>query len=129
MYRESFSRPLKTKKIRRVPNIGGNRADTRTCHGSLRGLQTATGRLENDSNTDAQASEHVDERVSAKQVDPTSQQVAYPRLGHTENLRHFGLCETSGGDQFLDLDHQIRSDKQVFGLAGRKTQITEDIAA
>ena len=76
--------------------------------GLLGSPETATGRFENEPNTDTEAGEHVNERVSAEQVDPASKQVTYPRLRYAENFCHLGLFEASRRDQFLDLDHQIR---------------------
>jgi hypothetical protein len=92
-------------------------------------VETATGRFENEPNTDTEADEHIDERVSAEQVEPASKKVTYPRLGHTENLCHLGLPEVSRRNKFLDLDHQVGSDEQVLGLIGAKAQIPKDIAA
>jgi len=52
---------------------GGRRA--------LGGLEAATVWFENESNTDTEAGENVDERVSAEQVYASSKQVTYSRLG------------------------------------------------
>src|SRR5215471_21344385 len=78
---------------------------------SLGSVDTAARRFQNEPNTDTQASEHVDERVSTEQVDPTAKQVTHPRLGYPENFCRFGLREVSRRDQFLDLDHQVGSDE------------------
>jgi hypothetical protein len=88
--------------------------------GSLGSLEAATGRFKNELNTDTQAGEHVDERVSTEQIYPAPKQVAHPRLCYAENFGRLGLLEASGRDQLLDLDHQVGSDEQVLGLVGRK---------
>src|SRR6266850_293539 len=95
----------------------------------LGGFETAAGRFDNEPNTHTQASEHVDECVGAEQVNPAPKQVTHPRLGHAENLCHFGLLETSGSDQLLNFNQQVRTNEQVLGLFRRKTQISEDVTA
>jgi len=42
----------------------------------LRDLQTATRRFKDDAYPDAEAGEHIDERVRAEQVDSSAQQIA-----------------------------------------------------
>ena len=64
----------------------------------LCGLEAAAGRFEDEPHADTQAGEHVDERVSAEEIDPAAKQVAHPRLCYTENFGHFGLLEASGRD-------------------------------
>jgi len=65
---------------------------------ALGSLEAAAGRFENEPHTDTQAGEHVDERVSAEEVDPAPKQVTHPRLRYTENFGHLGLLEASGRD-------------------------------
>jgi hypothetical protein len=61
-------------------------------------LKTATSWFENEPHADTQAGEHVDERVSAEEVDPAPKQITHPRLRYTENFGRLGLLETSGRD-------------------------------
>ena len=96
---------------------------------ALGSLESATGGFENEPNTDAEAGEHVDERVSAEQVYPAPKQVTHPRLGHAENFCYLGLLEVSRRDHLLDLDHQVRPNEQVLGLGRGKAEIPKNIAA
>ena len=47
---------------------------------ALGSLETATGWLENETNTDTEAGEHIDKRVGAEQVYAAAKQVAHSRL-------------------------------------------------
>jgi len=64
----------------------------------LGSFEATAGRFENEPYTDTQAGEHVDERVSAEEVNPAPKQITYPRLRYPENFGHLGLLETSGRD-------------------------------
>jgi len=65
---------------------------------ALGGFEIAAGRFENETHTDTQAREHVDQRVSAEEINPASKQITHPRLRYTENFSHLGLREAPGCD-------------------------------
>jgi hypothetical protein len=98
-------------------------------HQQLSGFFAAPWWFDNELHTNTQAREHVNERVSAKQIDSSSTKIAHAGLRHAENLCHFSLRNTAGRNQYLELDHKVGPYKQVFGFAGRETQITKDVAA
>ena len=77
---------------------------------------------------DAQAREHIDQRIGAKEIDPASEQVADARLGYAENFCQLSLRKATRRDHLLKPDHQVRPDNEVLGLRAGKAQIAEDIA-
>jgi hypothetical protein len=69
-----------------------------------------------------QAGQHVEERIGAEQIDSSAQEIADPRLSHVEDLSDLRLLETSGGDDLLELDEQIRDEE----LYPQMTQMNAD---
>jgi hypothetical protein len=65
-------------------------------------------------------SQHVDKRVSAEEIDPPTEEITDARLSHTEYLGRASLFEAAGGDELLNLDHQVRSDQQMLSLLTAK---------
>jgi len=68
----------------------------------------------------AKPSQHVDERVSAEEIDPPTEEITDARLGHTEYLRGCSLFEATRSNEFLHLNHEIRSDQQMLSLLAAK---------
>jgi len=91
-------------------------------------LQISPTGLDDQTNASAEASEHVNEGIRAEQVNPATEKVAYPRLGHSENLGSGFLLQATGVDDLLDLDHQVRSDKKMLRLLASESQVTEHVA-
>ena len=75
----------------------------------------------------AKPGQHVDERVRTEQVDSPTEKIANTGLGYTEYLCCVSLFEAAGGDELLNLDHQVRSDQQMLGLFVPKPDVTEYI--
>lgn len=76
-------------------------------HESLGDLEATTGWLEDKPHADSKAGEHIDQHVGAEQVDSTTQEIAHPRLGDPQNLGRLSLLQISGGDDPLELDHEV----------------------
>ena len=78
---------------------------------------------------DSSATEHVDKGINAEEVDLPFVQVADARLGDTEKFCGLCLFHSLRLNRFAEVNHQGRTDLQVFGLLGGETEITENISA
>jgi hypothetical protein len=68
----------------------------------------------------AKPSQHVDERVSAEEIDPPTEEITDARLGHTEYLGRGSLLETAQLDEFLYLYHEICANQQMLSFFAAK---------
>ncbi len=75
----------------------------------------------------AKPGQHVDERIRTEEIDPPAEEIADARLGHTEHLRGSSLFEATRSNEFLHLDHEIRSNQQMLSLLAAKPEVTEYI--
>lgn len=75
----------------------------------------------------AKPRQHVDQRIGAKQVDATTQEIADARLRDSKRLRCFCLLKTPRRDCFLNLNQQVRTDEEVLGFFLREPEIPEYI--
>jgi len=75
---------------------------------------------------DSNASEHIDKGVDAEEVDLPLVKVADARLGDTEQFCGLGLFQALRFDRFAEVNHQGRTDLQVFGFLGGETKIPEN---
>jgi len=64
----------------------------------------AARRLYDEADVDAEPGQHVDQTVSAEQIDPPSEEVADARLRDAQNLGGLGLRQSTRGDRLLKLD-------------------------
>ena len=86
-------------------------------------------RCDNQFDVDSSATEHVDKGVNAEEVDLPFVKVADARLSDTEKFRGLRLFHPLRLDRFAEVNHQGRTDLQVFGLLGGETEITENVSA
>lgn len=73
------------------------------------------------------ARQHGNERIHGEQVYLSPVKVAYPGLGHTEQLGRLALGQLFPFDVLFNLRHQIGADKQVLRFRFAKAQITKNI--
>jgi hypothetical protein len=71
--------------------------------------------------------EHSNQRIHAEPVDFATHEIADAGLAYTEHFSSLHLGEPPYFDQFAELNHQISTQLEVFGVFRRKTQILEDI--
>jgi hypothetical protein len=61
---------------------------------------------------------HVNKGINAEQVDAPPHKLADAGLRNAEEFRCLNLFQTARRDGLLQVDHQIRTHLQVFGLLG-----------
>ena len=61
------------------------------------------------------------------EIDPSAKEVADTGLRHAEFLGCLSLLKATGGDELLNLDHEIRSDQEMLGLFAAEAEVAEHI--
>ncbi len=74
---------------------------------TLGNLQSLSRRLYDEFHPAPEVSEHIDQRVGAEKINPTTEQIAHTRLRDSENLSRFCLFQTPRTDYVLDMNHQV----------------------
>ncbi len=74
-------------------------------------------------------SEHVDKGVNAEEVDLPFVKVADARLSDTEKFCGLCLFHSLRFNLFAEVNHQGRSDLQVFGFLRGETKIPKSVSA
>ena len=82
-----------------------------------------------DFHADPKVSKHLDQSISAKEVDPTSHEIANPWLRHVKHFGSGGLREVAGYDCLLQVYHEVRANPKVLGFLIRETDVTKYIAS
>src|SRR2546422_11776231 len=72
--------------------------------------------------------EHLDEAVSAKELNFPPHEIADARLCHAEQLSRLCLSETAILDQLAETDHEVGANAQVLGFVVRKPEVTKNVA-
>jgi hypothetical protein len=78
---------------------------------------------------DSSATEDFDKRVNAEEVDLPFVKVADARLSDTEKFRGISLFHSLRFNRFTEVNHQGRTDLQIFGFLGGETEISENVSA
>jgi hypothetical protein len=76
---------------------------------------------------DIQPREHVDQRVSAQEIDSTLEQVAHTRLGDLEGLRCLSLCDAARCDSLLHFDKEIGAHEKMLSFLGVEADVPKHV--
>ena len=78
---------------------------------------------------DSSAREHVDKGIDAEEVNLPFVEIADARLSDPEKFRGLCLFHSLRFNRFAEVNHQGRTDLQVFGFLGGESKILENISA
>ena len=78
--------------------------------------------------SDTGVAKHGDQRINAKSVDLSSDQVADSRLGDAKQASGLSLGKPPSLNQLAEPDHQIGPDLEVLSLFLREPQVSEHVA-
>jgi len=74
------------------------------------------------------ARQHVNQSLDAEQVDFSANQIAYPGLGYSKELRGGVLRQLARLDQSPEFHHQLSAQPQALGLFRSEPDISEHIS-
>ena len=87
-------------------------------------------RLDDQPYSHTQPRQHVDQCISAEQVNATTQKVAYSGLGDPEYFPSLRLCKSSRRDGLLDLNQQVSFTKALIkGFTIKRIHETRAVCA
>jgi hypothetical protein len=89
----------------------------------------SAGAFHHQPDVNAEAGEHIAQRIGAEKVDASPQQVADARLTDAQQLGSVGLLQSSPGDRLLEPNQKIAANQQMLGFAGGKAEIPKNVAA
>src|SRR5437867_8880033 len=73
-----------------------------------------------DLNSNTSMSEHGDQSIDAESIDLPTDEITHSRLGHSEQICRFGLCESTSLDQLAELDHQVGPHLEILSFLARE---------
>jgi hypothetical protein len=75
------------------------------------------------------AGKHTHQGVDTEEIDPSSNEIADPRLRDTEQLSGLALGERAFLDEFPYFDHERRAKPKMLSLILVKAEVGEHITA